>query len=126
MKKLFEEYRKDFVKNNFPKRVYLSQKEYDTLGLEEDISYDNKKSAYYKNVSMEITDEELNTFISLRMLEYTENLVQKQKKFTEIDEKINTMKGIMIFWLILTIISLIGSIYTAVKIGEVFSHLSGY
>ena len=46
--------------------------------------------------------------------------------FSAAINKIDTMKNIMIFWLILTIISLIGSIYTAVKIGEFIGKLKGY
>lgn len=36
------------------------------------------------------------------------------------DKNVNTMKNIIIFWFILTIINLIGSIYIAVKISSVF------
>ena len=36
----------------------------------------------------------------------------------EMNDKQSTIKNIMVFWVILTIISLFGSIYTAVKIGE--------
>ena len=69
------------------------------------------------------------------------NLSKTQSDVTELKEKFisnsrfvdyliavykntNTMKSIMIFWLILSILSLIGTIYMVVKIGEFFNNFS--
>jgi formate/nitrite transporter FocA (FNT family) len=51
--------------------------------------------------------------MSMKMLELSKSMEQKQ----------NTMKNIMSFWLVLTIINLIGSICIAMKISDFFKYL---
>ena len=77
---------------------------------------------FYKEEAIEISDSEISEYISIKMLNYT---IAMQESQNIMKEHQNTMKNIMIFWFITTIISLIGSIYAIVKIGEVFSRL-GY
>ena len=124
MNKIIEEYRKKFIiENDFYEKVYLTDEEQEKLnqlvhnGFENEESpfkkykYENigsSKYKFYEAKPIEVSDSELNQYISMKMLDLTKEMNDKQ----------STIKNIMVFWVILTIISLFGSIYTAVKIGE--------
>lgn len=117
MANAYEQYKQDFLKNNLYEKVKISKKEYDSLENKDntiielnDVTSDN---IYFRAVPIELSDEEQNNFIFMKMFNNTKFL----------NEKISTMKNIMVFWLILTILSVIGSIYSAVKMAEVFSRL---
>lgn len=124
MNKLLEDYREQFIEeNDHYEKVYLSKYEQDRLNQQvieknykegnpfEEYYYEETEDdlyRFYDTKPMEVSDSELNQYISMKMLEVTK----------EMNEKQNTIKDILIFWLILTIISIIGSIYTVVKIGK--------
>ncbi|HEY5583749.1 MAG TPA: hypothetical protein VIK78_04565 [Ruminiclostridium sp.] len=58
---------------------------------------------FYTEQSETVTEEEISQYISMKIINRLDSL----------DEKINTMKGIMIFWVVLTIIGMIGTIFIA-------------
>lgn len=132
MNTVVEKYRNRFVKENrlSIKKIYVSEEESQkikkinarTLHTEEESKILNEHKyddvGIYKEEQSDevISDSELNQFISMKMFDMTESMVKNQ----------DTIKNIMIFWLVLTIMSLIGMIYISVKIGEVFGRLGGY
>jgi len=67
---------------------------------EQDDEYLNKKK-----IAHQLSDEDLNKLLSLKMLDYTKSQ----------DEKLKTIKNIIVFWAVLTIIGLIISLYIAYK-----------
>lgn len=63
------------------------------------------KMRFYTEESETVTDEELSQYVFLKMLD----------KLANLDMKINIMKNIMIFWCVLTIISIIFYLYLVSK-----------
>lgn len=68
---------------------------------EQDETYINRKKVPHK-----LTEEEFDKLISLKMINYAKSH----------DNKLNIIKNIMIFWLILTIINLIMLIYLIIRL----------
>lgn len=132
MNKVLEEYYENFIEeNDYYEKVYLPNDEQERLNRQVKEGWGSEESPFdkyyydiasmntyrfYEKKPIEIIDSELSQFISLKMFELTKSMEQKQ----------NTIKSIMIFWLILTIINLIGSIYWAIKIASLFSKLGRY
>lgn len=124
MNMMLEKCREKFIEDNdYYEKVYLPEEEQERLNqkiIERDYnegeenpfnkySYEETEDnlyKFYEKKPMHIPDSELNQYISLKMLELTKAMDEKQK----------TMKNIMIFWLILTIISLISSLYLISKV----------
>lgn len=117
MYKMLEKYRDEFSEDNdYYEKVYLPEDEQQKLNQQ--VIEDNFKESdpfelyyceetegnlyrFYEKKPKEVSDAELNQYISLKMLELTKAMNEKQ----------NTIQIILIFWLILTIISLLGTIY---------------
>ena len=122
----FEQYRKKFIEeNDFYEKEYLPEEEQEELRKRfeeneiEDNPYEYERTEngfrFYVKKPAEVSESILNQYILMKTLDYTKAM----------DEKQNTMKNIMIFWLILTIINLIGLVFIAVKIGSAVTHISG-
>jgi len=137
-----------FIENNISfEKKYIDEEElkelreiYGHIDNVPDIRFDYTTKTFYRIDSNVLTDDELNQFLMLKLNEKIVSDIDKQKKFDELldinkkmlsakytlDEKINTMKNIMIFWVVLTIISLMSSLYVAYKIASVFGHAVSY
>ncbi len=118
MSKLLEECRVQFIKDNdYYDKVYLNESEQEKLNRQiiednfkdsnpfEDYYYDETEDGLYKfyeKKPKEVPDAELNQYISLKMLELNKSMNEKQ----------NTIRGILIFWLVLSILSLLITLYT--------------
>lgn len=106
MSKMYDVYKHEFEKSNLYDREQISWKEYNALENKEDIlqDYDNSNVLInYRLIPTEVSDEERNNYIQMSLLDSIRML----------NNKINTMKNIMIFWVVLTVIGIIGVIYSA-------------
>lgn len=125
MNKTFEKFKEKFLTNNELnyERICVSEEEnkklndfafFSPTAKEAKILNDYYKDVdergryFYKKVPADISDEEIKQYAIMKSLEVLKSM----------DKKLDTIKNIMIFWLVLSIISIIGSIYTAVKIAE--------
>lgn len=125
----FEETREKFMRNNnFFAKSYLPEEEQARLNKivkqgksrEERIfeKYKSKrvglrKYKFYVLNLVEISDEELNQYILMEMLDLTRSMQQKQ----------NIMKNIMIFWLFLMMMVLAGLLYVVINIASLLGLL---
>ncbi len=117
MIKMLEKYRDQFIEDNdYHEKIYLPEDEQEKLNqkiIENNYKESNPFEIYYYEETedglykfydkkpKEVSDAELNQYISIKMLELTKSMNEKQ----------STIQGILVFWLILTIISLLGTIY---------------
>jgi hypothetical protein len=105
-----DNYRK-FIEESFTNKQEISELEYNALPVNErlrkpeDGTGENIK--YYKLTIDDFNNDEFNQAIQLTLLLETKNINKKQ----------STIKNIMIFWLILTIINLIGLFYIINELG---------
>lgn len=108
-------------------RNYLPQKENDDLNKKYYKSETNQKEIaekykfervsdaevdklnFYTEETDEITDTDFNQYINMKVIE----------RLTEIDNKINTIKGILVFWLILTIFGVFVAVYNIIKLASI-------
>lgn len=101
MSRTFEEYRKDFIEINLCDKKLICYEEYNKLQSKSDYKHEN--GVYYKVVPMEITDDQLNQFIAMK------NFVETK----ELNKRMNTVKNILVFWLV---IGIIGAIFAAANL----------
>lgn len=95
-------------------RTRLGKKEVlEKYQVEEDESYNIK---FYTEEPEETSDEELSQYISLKLIEKLESLEKKQE----------TMKSIMIFWFVLTIIGIICVVYFGYQINQYISSINDF
>ncbi len=115
---MLEKYRDQFIEDNdYYEKVYLLEDEQEKLNQQiiennykesnpfEEYYYDETEDGLYKfyeKKPKEVSDAELNQYISIKLLELNKSMNEKQ----------STIQGILIFWLILTIISLLITLYT--------------
>jgi hypothetical protein len=92
----------------------ISREDYSKL-LPNDRDYDTATGTlkYYKRIKPEMTDEELNEHVLLNNNLFIE----------KIEKHLKTIKSIVIFWVILTIINIIGSIYLISEINKFIHNL---
>lgn len=114
MNDVFENYKKEFIKENCYFTKTVSNEEYLRLDEEERKEYSLSSGindAYYKTIPYDFKNEEdLKLYITM----------QDSIKKEGMDKNINTIKNIIVFWFILTIINIIATIHTAVKINQLF------
>lgn len=123
------EYREAFLQQHglTKTKVYASKEETEILKQKYN-SYDTRKEVlkeykvedylygtvrFYKEVELETNDEEISQFITFKTLELMQSMEQKQ----------NTIKNIMIFWVTLTIISLVCWVYFFIKVNDLFTYM---
>lgn len=117
MNKTIEEYRKQFIKENLYERHYLPEDEaikirtnYELLNTDEyaDVEFDSLGMPYRSTLT-EVSDAELNQYALLKILE----TMNKQ------EQKVNTIRGIMVFWCILTVLNIIGTLIWLAQIYKI-------
>lgn len=114
MSEEFKKYKDNFMVNNFYNVEEIPEEEYNSKAEDVKEYYytelQGNNYKYFKKTPEQLSNEELNSFLQIRQFELTQQMDNKQ----------NTIKNIMIFWMILTIINLIGSFYIISKIGSIF------
>lgn len=127
MNSIFQDYKTNFLKEQqlTHKRKYVSdsdnellyRKYYKSESDKNEVKKDykihedsNGSIKFYTEVSEDISDEELSEYISMKVIQ----------RLDGIDEKLYTIKNIMIFWFILTLVGVVGLIYTAIKLNGFF------
>ncbi len=126
MNNIFKSYKEDFIKKHLT-RNYLPQKENDDLNkkyyksetnqkeIDEKYKFERESDAgvdklnFYTEETDEITDTEFNQYINMKVID----------RLTEMDNKINTIKGILVFWLILTICGIFVAVYNIIKLASI-------
>ena len=113
MDEKFKKYRNDFIKNNFfCTGCTIEEEKYKKYTDDEKtdiyVEKGTQSTIYYKKDVFELNDEELGLAIKI------ENYELNKKT----NNNINTMKKIMIFWLDLTILSLVGILSLVLKIAD--------
>ncbi|HEX9058620.1 MAG TPA: hypothetical protein VF941_00410 [Clostridia bacterium] len=105
MNELLEEYRKEFLIKHLYEYEDLTGEEYNALDPKEreGFTFDSENFVYRKNVPANVTQSEINECILLKTLECMERM----------DQKMTTIKNIVVFWFALTILSIIGYIFLA-------------
>ncbi len=120
MNSFIKEYKDNFLKHQkiTYRRTYVSDSENDRLNskynnsksdkneIEKDYQVEVNASGwlnFYTEQSEEVTDEEFLQYISMKLIQ----------KLDSIDDKVDTMKNIMIFWVVLTILGIIGAFLIA-------------
>ena len=96
----FENYKNKFANDIFYDKEKITYEEYHKL-LKEDRSMCIcetfvGESSYYRKIPLELTDEQLKTVI----------LIETYKLNKDTNDKVNTMKSILVFWLVISIIAL--------------------
>ncbi len=121
MNNIIQVYKDNFIKQQklTCRRIYVSDSENDKLNSKYNESQSNKdeiekdfkveKNAsgwynFYTEQSQDITDEELSQYISMKLIQ----------KLDSIDDKVDTMKNIMIFFVVLTVLGIVGSFLFAI------------
>lgn len=101
-----------FVKNNFSEREEIEYEVYMNLNKDDtEVETQDGKNIFYKtHLENNFDENQVNQAIQLKMLDELEKMNEKQ----------NTMKNIMVFWLILTIINLCCVIYIISKLSDAF------
>lgn len=92
-------YKENLIENIFYKEEEITKEEYKKLDKEERFTLGSdlgEGEKYYKKMPLNIDDSELAPMIQLKIYE----------KLQQIDNKQETIKNIMVFWLIITIIGL--------------------
>ncbi|AJA48637.1 hypothetical protein CPAST_c25680 [Clostridium pasteurianum DSM 525 = ATCC 6013] len=92
-------YKENLMKNIFYTEEEVSKEEYKKLDKDERYTLGSdlgEGEKYYKKIPLNIDDSELALLIQLKIYERLE----------QIDNKQSTIKNIMVFWLIITIIGL--------------------
>lgn len=111
MNSFIQEYKDNFLKQQklTYRRFYLSESENDKLikiykknksGVEKDFKVEKDISGrkyFYTEKFETVTDEEVSQYISMKLIQ----------KLDSIDDKVDTMKNIMIFWVVLTILGIV-------------------
>jgi hypothetical protein len=117
-----QKYKDDFLKQQeiTYRRIYVSNSENEKLlkrynkseEYEEEIRKNYKVDEdsvvvgnirFYTEESESVTEEEINQYISMKIINRLDNL----------DEKVDLIKNIMIFWVILSIVGMIGAFLIA-------------
>ncbi|HEY5588451.1 MAG TPA: hypothetical protein VIK86_05780 [Candidatus Paceibacterota bacterium] len=112
MDEKFKKYKENFIKNNFfEKGSRVKLEEYEKSDDKEMYVYENigNGDTYYRKDVLQLSDEELDLGIKIGNF----------KRYKKINNNIDTMKKIMIFWLVLTIINLIAVFYMVSKIANI-------
>ena len=119
MNNVFETYKKEFIKKHLSKNYVsdevnqelnkkyysseISQKEItEKYKFERDSDPGSSNLYFYTEGASEITDTEFSQYISMKIID----------RMREMDNKINTIKNILVFWFILTIIGIVLSFIT--------------
>jgi hypothetical protein len=114
-----QEYKDNFLKEQklTYNRIYVSDSENDKLNSEYNKSEINKAEIkknyrveenaagwlnFYTEQSETVTEQELSQYISIKLIQ----------KLDSIDKKLYTMKNIMIFWLVLSIVGILVTLLT--------------
>jgi ATP-dependent Zn protease len=102
MSENFLKIKEDFLRTYGNRLKYLTEKEVNNMIKEErtDIKYDPVKEKQYVLLPIELNDDEFVEFL----------LIKQIKLQDEQDKKLNTIKCIMVFWLIITLIYIIFAI----------------
>lgn len=120
MNSFIKEYKDNFLKQQklTYRRTYVSDSENDRLNSKYNNSESDKNEIekvyqlevnasgwlnFYTEQSEEVTDEEFLQYISMKLIQ----------KLDSIDDKVDTMKNIMIFWVVLTIVGIVGAFLIA-------------
>ncbi len=102
MNEQLKQYRGNYLQKNFFEKEEISLNEYILIEDSEKKNYGqeiiNGITKYYKKIEVELTDEEFDLYLKIKNAEMLEQMNSKQ----------TTMKNIMIFWLVLTIIGIVG------------------
>lgn len=106
MNEHLKKYKDNYVVNNLFIKEEITKQEYEILKLDKDVicGYDEKlngENEYYKKTLVNLTDEEFDLYLKIKNVQMLEDIDTKQK----------TMKNIMIFWFIITLIPTIIGIY---------------
>lgn len=104
MSENFLKIKEDFLRTYGNRLKYLTEKEVNNMIKEErtDIKYDPVKEKQYVLLPIELNDDEFVEFL----------LIKQIKLQDEQDKKLNTIKCIMVFWLIITLIYIIFAIWS--------------
>lgn len=96
----FETYKSNFAKDIFCHKERIPYNEYSKLDPEEKskcicetVGFEN---FYYRRIPLELTDEQLKTVI----------LIETYKLNKDTNNKVSTIKSILVFWLVVSIIGL--------------------
>lgn len=104
MSKDFENVKDIFTRLYANKRRYLTEEEISNLRVEEtkNVEYDDVKNRKYILEPMQFSDEEFTAFLAMKQVD----------KLNDMDNKLRTIKNILIFWVTLTILGLIMGLLT--------------
>jgi len=108
----FKKYKDDFIDNNFyDMGCEVTHEEYQKSEDKEMYAYHDtgNEQKYYKKEVIELSDEELALGIKIRNYDVNKKM----------NNNIDTIKKIMIFWLVLTIVNIIGVFYIVSKIANI-------
>ena len=113
MNKILEEYKNKFKLEFAYEKKYLSEDEEKEIrpadlldNGSQNYAFDESNHKWYKKVLIDVPNDQFNTFIFMAMLDAHRDIKEKQ----------TTIKNIMVFWVILTILNLIGEIYIVIKL----------
>lgn len=110
--KEYKEYKDKLIKDALSESKQITYDEYQKLDKPERYKISHvMDDEHYQILKYNIPEEDLPLITQLKIYQKLEKMHCDQK----------TMKGIMIFWLILTIIGLIGVLYMCTKIGSAYS-----
>lgn len=95
MSEFLDKYKKDLFFKVFNQEVKLTWDEYEKLSKEEKKYCTLAGGNYFRRIPIDIPEDKQNEAINLKIFE----------SIVKIDKNIKTIKNIMVFWLILTIIA---------------------
>jgi hypothetical protein len=117
MSKIFEDYKREFLIENFPEKTELPDMTddlFDKLTAEEkkhiegSYNYQLKKYCYHKVEPYYVDDVQLQQYTAMKTMDIFKSIDKKIDLSEQINEKLDTIRKILIFWCALTIIGLIG------------------
>ena len=100
MSDVLDNLKKNVLGKMFTKTETIDSKTYKALSNEEKRAYEMSGDDYYRKVPIDISEEEEQRIINLKMLQFMEKT----------QSNISTIAGIMIFWLVLSMIGLFWSL----------------
>lgn len=121
MNKVIEGYRNSFLSENSHEIEYLSNEEYKTLYYQardsmlsesginplDDIEYDYEKKKYYRIVPAKLNREDISELLQYKTLEALDKI---NRGINGANERIKVIKGILVFFCVLVILSIVGQL----------------
>jgi hypothetical protein len=125
MNSILQTLKESFILDSSFEKAYLDDESYNKLyNIARDLKpgqhnpldeyeYDSNLKKYYKKIPVQLSDSEVSQYVSLRTLEIFKDIKYES---TLQNQKLNTIRKVILFWCILTVLSIVAEVIWGVYI----------